>query len=716
MARRYRVYGQGEWVSSSGNAAVALYNPLDSNKAIYVHSVEVSNVTRSAASAATAYAVFSIVRGVSEGGDLVPVATRDTAVSMPSGIGVYRDAAWTSVGQHMRWVQYKRFSPASSGLGVQFGPRGYVNGRGFNSVWNPPKTTGYEPITIRPGESAGLYCDTLNSSQVYLVNLTIDVVGGTNYNCAEYIRAIADGCGPIVVRNDSASDVVHLMTIGVQEVGTLDTPYFQLCPVLLDPVSLSDTTKRYAVAKFDSDDAAFPGVVLADAATAPANGIPVSYIAEGSTATPKGFNYIGTKDFIGPAWRAMFPEVAGFGATAGTLGARCLTGLNNRRANVLGCGSVEPIVVRPGEAIALCSAAETATAATAVPVSGWSAFDFALTMSVQDLVVPTIALTGLQTGSRVAVVEAGTETLVTIGNESGGEFEYVFESDPGVFVDLNVACPGYVFQTISNVEKLGAVQTIPVEQEADLIYDALTSAAVTFDGATKRIVCDSGTTAITSVGVYSEWVDWTMLSSNLRHYPAFETVGGNDLGGGVSITPYYFLLNSWRVRPQEANHTLTIAGNLTVSGGGDPIVPTLGSYRVLTRIDFALKSETVATSGSSLTAADVWTYGTRTLTGGGSGDWTTTELAQIRYRLGVDGTTDVPVATPNLALSADVGTLLTRLTALRASNLDNLDATVTSRLAGSALTISGGAVDANITAVRGTPVTGSGTEGDPWGP
>ena len=119
-----------------------------------------------------------------------------------------------------------------------------------------------------------------------------------------------------------------------------------------------------------------------------------------------------------------------------------------------------------------------------------------------------------------------------------------------MFVDLNVACPGYVFQTISNVEKLGAVQTIPVEQEADLIYDALTSAAVTFDGATKRIVCDSGTTAITSVGVYSEWVDWTMLSSNLRHYPAFETVGGNDLGGGVSITPYYFLLNSWRVRPQ----------------------------------------------------------------------------------------------------------------------------------------------------------------------
>ncbi len=39
----------------------------------------------------------------------------------------------------------------------------------------------------------------------------------------------------------------------------------------------------------------------------------------------------------------------------------------NRRANLLGVKSADPIILRPGEAIGLCSAAELATAATAVP-------------------------------------------------------------------------------------------------------------------------------------------------------------------------------------------------------------------------------------------------------------------------------------------------------------------------------------------------------------
>lgn len=688
MARRYRVFGQGEWVSSSGNALVALYNPLASNKAIYVHSVEVHNVTRSAASTATSYAMFSIVRGVSAGGDAVAVATRDTAETLPTGVGVYRDAQWTSVEEHMRWAQYKRFAPAGVGLGVQFGPRGYVNGRGFNSVWNPPKTTDYEAITLRPGESAGLYVGALNASQVYLVNVTFDVDGGTNYNCAQYVRAIADNCGPLVLRNDSASDVVRLLTIGVQEVGTFDTPYMQLVPALIDPVSLADTTSHMAVGQFDSADDAFPGVVMANALAVPAGGIPVSYIAEGSAATPKGFNYIGTKDFVGPAWRAMFPETAGYGVSAGTLGNRCLVGLNNRRGNILGGRSAEPIVVRPGEAIALCSAAETATATTAVPVSGWSAFDFGLTMSVQDLVVPTITLTGLETGTRVCLVEAGTDTLVDIGDESGGEYSYTFDASPGDFVDIAILAAGFVYQKIPSVELLAAVQTIPVTQDADPIYDALLSEAVTFDAATTRIICDAGNTSLNVPATYTEWVEWALTANNLRYLHAFENQGGTEIdpGAGTSIPAYCYLVNSWRVRPQEANHTLAVTdGILLVSGGGDPFVNTLGSYVVRINYQQPVQAITVATGG-----------------GGGGTDWTSTEREQIRSRLGIDGSASAPAATPSLAtatavatVQTDVDTLEARLTAPRAANLDNLDAAVSSRAApGDAMDLAADAVDA----------------------
>lgn len=38
--------------------------------------------------------------------------------------------------------------------------------------------------------------------------------------------------------------------------------------------------------------------------------------------------------------------------------------------------------------------------------------------------------------------------------------------------------------------------------------------------------------------------------------------------------------------------------------------------------------------------------------GGGTQDWTATELSQIRYRLGIDGTTNTPSATPTLALQS----------------------------------------------------------------
>lgn len=42
--------------------------------------------------------------------------------------------------------------------------------------------------------------------------------------------------------------------------------------------------------------------------------------------------------------------------------------------------------------------------------------------------------------------------------------------------------------------------------------------------------------------------------------------------------------------------------------------------------------------------------------GGGSTDWTSTEKSQIRYRLGLDGTTNTPSATPTLALASALAT------------------------------------------------------------
>ena len=127
---------------------------------------------------------------------------------------------------------------------------------------------------------------------------------------------------------------------------------------------------------------------------------------------------------------------------------------------------------------------------------------------------------------------------------------------------------------------------------------------VTFDPASKRITLDSA--SVTAKSLYAAWVDWVVLGDNAKYLPAFRTAGGDDLGGGLLIPPYYFLQNGWRVRPMEANQTLVIEGNLFVDGGGDPIVPTLGVYQVLVKSVVPVQAQGISVSGTlGPTTADI---------------------------------------------------------------------------------------------------------------
>lgn len=141
---------------------------------------------------------------------------------------------------------------------------------------------------------------------------------------------------------------------------------------------------------------------------------------------------------------------------------------------------------------------------------------------------------------------------------------------------------------------------------------------IVFDPATKRIVLDS--TSVTAAELWSRWADWVTLSDNAKYLPAFRQAGGDDLGGGLSIPAYMFLLNGWRVRPMEANHALIITGNLFVDGGGVPVVGTLGAFNVSVQYTVPVQAQGIST-------------------GGGGGGLTTEQsqrLQDIWQRLGLD--------------------------------------------------------------------------------
>ena len=120
---------------------------------------------------------------------------------------------------------------------------------------------------------------------------------------------------------------------------------------------------------------------------------------------------------------------------------------------------------------------------------------------------------------------------------------------------------------------------------------------IIFDAINRRIVLD--TASVTATELYSCSCDWLALADNAKYGAVFRQVGSDDLGAGLSIPPYFFLQNTWRVRPMESNHSLTITGNLFVEGGGVPVVSTLGTYQVNVNYTVPVQAQGISTSGST---------------------------------------------------------------------------------------------------------------------
>jgi hypothetical protein len=130
-----------------------------------------------------------------------------------------------------------------------------------------------------------------------------------------------------------------------------------------------------------------------------------------------------------------------------------------------------------------------------------------------------------------------------------------------------------------------------------------------FDGPNKHITLSLGVTTLSVQSLWSDWVRWHALSDNGKYLPAFRLLGGDpiDAAAGTSVPFYAYLLSGWRIRPQEANHTLNVTGGvLLVDGGGDPFVNTLGGFTV--RINYSQPVQAInvwATSTTGLTPANI---------------------------------------------------------------------------------------------------------------
>lgn len=131
--------------------------------------------------------------------------------------------------------------------------------------------------------------------------------------------------------------------------------------------------------------------------------------------------------------------------------------------------------------------------------------------------------------------------------------------------------------------------------------------ALSFDGPNKQISV-SAVTILSVRELWSRWVDWLLTSDNSKYLFAFDQVGGDDIDptAGTTIPIFIFLLNGWKIRPEEADHTLNITeGVLVVDGGGDPFLDTVGDYVV--RINYQQPVQVIGLTlagGSGLSAEE----------------------------------------------------------------------------------------------------------------
>lgn len=125
----------------------------------------------------------------------------------------------------------------------------------------------------------------------------------------------------------------------------------------------------------------------------------------------------------------------------------------------------------------------------------------------------------------------------------------------------------------------------------------------TYDTTNKLFILNSGVTSLNMKTEFYSWVksDWkTNATLGKFKFPILGIAGQTiDSVSGQTIQPYYQLLYGWKLRPQEANHLLTIVGNVITDDGSDPFVNTVGTYNV--RIKFVVPGSAISLNNADIT-------------------------------------------------------------------------------------------------------------------
>lgn len=465
--RQYRLTTEANWQSMFGMAILAFVNTSGSGRKLTFRTLEVSVNSIAGSTAPTANADLWKCATAS-GESLNARATRyDSTTTMPAGVVVRRGGGGNAYTYRLRTVVAVR---SGAGAGTQNKLNNQRSWGRMGGIYRSPIRGGasaVEPITVNSGEAVVLMPNVVQASVPLRVHAVATINGKTVV--WEYVTATLPGASIFSLENTGAA-TVKLLSLGLQEVGTTDTPYLRLVPIgQIKGEDINDTSRQIQsqVMPMNSSYPALSALtVYTDVGMVPF-GVPENYMTDTTAGTPRGFNYLHTKDFNGPCHRVFFPEMERNkpgGANEDMLGFGYAM-----RNNDIGLAKAG-ICINPGEGLAIVASAETAVGVQAA-FSGWPSLTFAAQIDDEPVSSPYLNLTGLPTGSDIVVLQAGTSTVLQqIDAYSSTAWAWNYDPDSVSNVDVCIYKPGYVPFAVRNLALTVAGASIPVSLSADRNY------------------------------------------------------------------------------------------------------------------------------------------------------------------------------------------------------------------------------------------------------
>lgn len=114
----------------------------------------------------------------------------------------------------------------------------------------------------------------------------------------------------------------------------------------------------------------------------------------------------------------------------------------------------------------------------------------------------------------------------------------------------------------------------------------------TFDGANLHITLPSIGSFDTQTEIYSAWKEWIRLSDNAKYPPAFDTTGGDNVGGGQTVAPYFFCRNDlgWRIKMPQADGEIIVSGNLFPRDPASSLFEQTSGYDAFLRLEVSTRA------------------------------------------------------------------------------------------------------------------------------